>query len=91
VEEMTTQLQLAIIGKKKAIDFMRKSTKEYYELVEVGKLVRINKKFIKFVHSNVNGCPDGGVRIYYPDGTIRFIPNHMSDEIFGVISSSPEA
>ena len=81
---MTTALQLAIIRKKKAVDFMRKSTKDYYELLEEGKLVRINKNFIKYVHPNVNGCRCGGVRIYYSDGTIRFVPNNMSDEVFGV-------
>lgn len=80
---MTTSLQLAIMRKKKAVDFMRSTTKEKYELLEPGKLVRINKKFIKYVHPNVNGCRCGGVRIYMPDGTIRFVPNDMSDEVFG--------
>ena len=81
---MTTALQLAIIRKKKAVDFMQTNTKSYYELLDPGKLVRINKKFIKYVHPNVNGCTSGGVRIYYPDGVIRFVPNYMSDEVFGI-------
>jgi len=77
---MTTSLQLAILRKKKAVDFMKAKTKDFYELVEEGKAVRIHKSFIKCVVKNGNSA--AGVRIYRPDGTIRFVSNESAEEVF---------